>query len=339
MRLHVEVRVRRGDIVESRHQVEVAAADSAGAPIAGTENPDRVTTYRSSAKPFQLLPLVERGHAERWGFSDPELAVMTASHTGSADHLRLVRGILDRLGLGAADLACGYHDPLDPEARTRLASHPEEASPLYNNCSGKHAAMLCLALSEGWPVRGYEQPEHPVQQLMRRTVAEVAGLSADALSVAIDGCNVPVFALPLSAMARSYARLASAHPGSDAREAALARIRGAMIAHPEVVGGAGRFSTALMRATSGMVVAKGGAEGLECAGVPGRGLGLAIKVLDGGTRAVAPAMVAALECLGLIDAEARRALESEARPPILNAAGRVVGNLEAVARVPAHSTR
>jgi L-asparaginase II len=339
MRLRVEVMVRRGDILESRHQVEFAAVDTAGAPVAVSDQPGLVTTYRSSAKPFQLLPLIERGHAERWGLGAEELAVMTASHTGSPRHLQLVRGILERLELGAEHLACGFHEPMDDESRAHLAVHPDEASALYNNCSGKHAGMLCLAKSEGWPIAGYERAEHPVQQLLGRTVAEIAGMTPEALEIAIDGCNVPVFALPLSAMAKSFARLASARQDSgDAREAALARIREAMIAHPDVVGGAGRFSTALMRATAGKLVAKGGAEGLECTGIPARGVGLAVKVVDGATRAVAPALVAILEHLGFLDDSARRALESEARPTVLNAAGRVVGIIEAMVRVPAHAT-
>jgi len=338
MRLHVEVIVRRGGIAESRHRVQMAASDPSGALIAGTEDPGQVTTLRSAAKPFQLLPLVERGHADRWGFGEPELAVMAASHTGSARHLEVVRGVLVRIGLGAGDLACGYHDPIDRDALAHLAAHPEERSPLYNNCSGKHAGMLCLARSEGWPTAGYERADHPVQQLMHRTVSEVAGLTPDTVEVAIDGCNLSVFAMPLSAIARAYARLAVASEDSkDGREAALARIRRAMTTHPELVGGAGRLSTSLMLAIRPRI-AKGGAEGLECIGASERGLGVALKVEDGGDRAVGPAIIAVLEQLGLIDAGARHALESAARPSILNAAGRAVGALEAVARVPAHAT-
>jgi L-asparaginase II len=216
-----------------------------------------------------------------------------------------------------------------------LRAHPEARTAVYNNCSGKHAGMLCLALSEGWPVEGYHRPEHPVQQLMRRTVAESCGMGPEALAVAVDGCNVSVFGLPLAAMARGYARLAAASATGDARERALHRIRGAMCAHPWAVGGAGRFSTVLMERTGGRLVAKGGAEGLECVGIPARRLGVALKCEDGQARAMAPATVALLEQLGELPAGELAQLSEWRRPLIHNCAGVEVGALEAVIRVPA----
>src|SRR5262245_4039521 len=157
MRLRIEVVVWRGAIAESRHRCEAAVCAADGTLVAGTEDAGLVTTFRSAAKPFQLLPLVERGHAERLGLEDEALAVMAASHTGSRYHVDLVAGVLDRLGLTSADLACGYQKPRDRESAERLRVHPRERSALYNNCSGKHAGMLALALAEGWPIHGYER--------------------------------------------------------------------------------------------------------------------------------------------------------------------------------------
>jgi L-asparaginase II len=333
LRLQIDVVVWRGPIPESRHRLQAVACDRDGRIEAATDQPDLLTTFRSAAKPFQLLPLVERGHADRWRFSDEELAVMAASHTGSPAHVRLVSGILQRIGLSDRHLACGYHDPMDPESLARLRDHREPPSALYNNCSGKHAGMLCLALSEGWPVEGYQRADHPLQQLMRRTVAECCGLSPDTLAVAVDGCSVSVFGLPLSGMARAYARLASARADGDPREQALARIRGAMSAHPRAVGGEGRFSTVLMERTGGRLVAKGGAEGLECVGIPGRGLGLALKSEDGQARGVGPATLALLDQLGDLSEAEIEALEESRRPIVHNHAGLEVGSLEAVVKV------
>ncbi|TMQ65488.1 MAG: asparaginase [Candidatus Eisenbacteria bacterium] len=333
MRLHIETRLWRGSILESRHHLQAAVVGLDGRIEAGTEQPSLVTTFRSSAKPFQLLPLVERGHAERWGWSDEQLAVMAASHTGSRSHRMLVTGILDRLGLSDRDLACGFHEPLDPEALAELEAHPELRSPLYDNCSGKHAGMLCLALSEGWPVAGYERADHPVQQRMRRSVAEVCGVPVDQVTVAVDGCSATVFGLPLDAMARGFAQLAAAAPDGDPRARALHRIREAMSRHPRVVGGEGRFSTLLMEATGGRLVAKGGAEGLECVAIPRRGLGVAVKCEDGQSRAVPPATIALLEQLGELSTEERARLAAARRPPILNHAGIEVGFLEAVVEI------
>jgi L-asparaginase II len=193
--------------------------------------------------------------------------------------------------------------------------------------------MLCLAQSEGWPVEGYHRPDHPVQGLMRRTIAEMCGVSPESLEVAVDGCSVCVFGLPLAAMARGYARFAAAAPGGDPRERALSRIRTAMCAHPRAVGGEGRFSTVLMEETGGRLVAKGGAEGLECVGIPERGLGLALKCEDGQARGVAAATLAVLEHLGTLSEQELARLEASRRPVIRNHAGLDVGRLEAVVRV------
>ena len=223
MRLQLEVRVWRGEIAESRHRVQMAVCDPGGRRIAGTEFPDLPTTFRSAAKPFQLVPLVERGHADRLGFGPTEIALMAASHTGSPRHLEVVRGILARIGRGESDLACGIDEPLDPASRQALRDGSASPSPVYHNCSGKHAGMLALCQAEGWPTAGYETPEHPLQQLMHRTVSEICGLAVVQVPWAIDGCGVCVFAMPLSAMARGYARLAAARPWACPRRRPIRR--------------------------------------------------------------------------------------------------------------------
>jgi len=333
MRLSIDVTVWRGTIAESRHRFQAAVATPDGALVAGTDDAQVVTTFRSAAKPFQLLPLVERGHADRFGFDDETLAVMTASHSGSRYHIDLVARALQRIGLTDRDLACGFHEPLDPDSMARIRLHPEDRSPLYNNCSGKHVGMLALALAEGWPTRGYEQAGHPVQQLMRRTVAEACGLAPESLAVAIDGCSVSVFGVPLAAMARAYARFVTASTGGGGRDRSLARIREAMRAWPRATGGAGRLSTELMERTGGRLVAKGGAEGLECAGLPERRLGIALKCEDGQARGLGPAMLALLDHLGFFADDGGTRVADLRRPVIRNHTGLEVGALTAEARV------
>jgi L-asparaginase II len=335
MRLKIDVLVWRGQIPESRHRVQAVVADSGGRIHAATDQPDLVTTFRSAAKPFQVLPLVERGHADRWRVTDEELAVMTASHTGSRYHIELVRGLLARFGLTEQHLACGYHDPLDPDSVTYLREHPDAKSKIYNNCSGKHAGMLCLALSEGWSVRGYEEAQHPVQRTMKETVADLSGIAPDSLGVAIDGCSACVFGLPLRGMARAYANLATAKPTGSPREQALHRIRSAMSRYPVAVGGAGRFSTELMEETKGRLVAKGGAEGIECVGLPSRGVGVVLKCEDGQARGLAPAVIALLEQLDQLQPDELERLAPSRRPLIHNYAGTEVGALEATISIAA----
>jgi len=336
MRMHFDVEVWRGSIPESRHRVQAAVVDVSGALVAGSETPDLVTSFRSSAKPFQLLPFVESGHADRWEFGDEQLAVMAASHTGSAHHVALVRGILARIGMGETALVCGYHDPLDPESLARVQCDAAAHSPLYNNCSGKHAGMLAHALAAGWPTEGYELEAHPLQQRILGVVAEMCDVAPKDVLLGVDGCSVCVFGVPLRSMALAYARFAAAGPDGDARERALDRIRRAMMRYPRTTGGARRFSTQLMEVTGGTVVAKGGAEGLECIGVPSRGLGIAIKCEDGRTRAVAPAAIALLDHLGLLTPEQRRGLESWGRPVVRNAAGLAIGEIRATIREDVH---
>ena len=339
MRFHLEVLVRRGEIIESRHRVQCAVTDARGRLEAATQTPEASTTFRSAAKPFQLLPLVERGHALARGYTDEQLAVMTASHSGSRYHLGLVRGILDGLGLGIEHLACGYHHPADPESLADVWAYPQRRSGLYNNCSGKHAGMLALALAEGWPTEGYEKLEHPLQQLMRITVAECCGVTPESMSVGIDGCGVSVFALPLAAMAQGYACLAQAteRGGTEPRAQAMQRIGRAMAAYPIAVEGLESFSTALMRATKGRLLAKGGAEGLQLVGSTDRSLGLALKCEDGAMRAVAPATLAVLEMLGVLRDDEKALLAAHRLPVVTNAAGLEVGMLEAELRVGAHA--
>jgi L-asparaginase II len=338
MRWHLEVVLWRGEIAESRHQVQAVACDVNGRRLAFTEAPERVTTFRSAAKPFQLTPLVERGHAERLGFGPAHLALMAASHTGSARHVAVAREILQRVGRTERDLACGIEDPIDAESLRAVRSGAEPASALFHNCSGKHAGMIALCVSEGWPVEGYQRPEHPLQKLMHRTVAEICGVPTEQVPIAIDGCSVCVFAMPLAAMARGFARLAGASVSGDARERALATIRDAMRANPWAVGGVGRLSTALMEAAPHLV-SKGGAEGLECVGWPERNLGVAIRCEDGAQRALGPAVCAVLEQLGALDAEAARKLASWARPQVRNAAGLEVGSVRAELKVLAAAER
>jgi len=329
MTLSAEVLVVRGAIIESRHRV---VAVTATVPDAGAAVTTPATSFRSAAKPFQLLPFVERGHADRLGCSTAELAIMAASHSGSRAHLALVRGLLDRIGLSPAHLACGYHDPQDPESLADVRRDPTLQGPIYNNCSGKHAGMLAFCRAEGWPVEGYERPGHPLQQVMLRTVAECCGIAPQAVAIGIDGCGVPVFGLPLDRMALGYARIASAvakgSSAGESRENALARIGSAMMAEPVVVEGEGRLATDLMLSAPGRILAKSGAEGLLLVADLATGEGLAIKAEDGAMRALGPAAVEILGALGRIDPADPR-LAPHRRTPVTNAAGQDVGRLEA----------
>jgi len=329
--MSIRVEVRRGGTLESEHVVEGAVVDAAGRVLAATERPDRVTFFRSSAKPFQALPFVERGHFDALGLGDRHLALMCASHNGEPAHVETAREILDAVGRDVSDLECGFHFPEHVASADVLRGRdPSEWTALHHNCSGKHAGMVALCVREGWPVRGYTQPDHPLQQLLRRTIAEECGVDEATTPFAIDGCSASIAAVPLLAMARGWARFAAALPAAaDVRERSRARIRRAMAAEPWHVAGTGRFCTDFMRTLAGRAVTKVGAEGLQCAAFPGRGLGVVVKAVDGARRATAPALVGWLAALGLVTREEAAALAEYAAPPVPNYRGLVVGDVMA----------
>jgi L-asparaginase II len=261
-------------VVESRHIVHVVVADADRGVIASCGTHAHVSFVRSAIKMFQALPLVEDQAVAALGLTSQELALCTASHNAEPFHVATARSILAKAGAGEAALACGAHPPMHPPAAAALDAAGEAPSRIHNNCSGKHAGMLALATHHGWPHDGYHRLAHPTQQRVHQTLAAWAGLPADDLDVAIDGCGLPTFALPLDAVAVACARFAKA--AEDGAPAAA--VVDAMTNHPEYVAGTGRLCTALMRGASSRLFAKVGAEGYYCAGVPSMRLGIALKV-------------------------------------------------------------
>jgi L-asparaginase II len=317
------VEIVRGGVVESRHEVHVVVTRADGHIVAGTGDPTGLTYYRSAAKPIQALPLVEEGVADRFGFTTEELALCCASHEGEAAHVAGARSILSKAGVGEDLLRCGPHLPFSPVASRAVTESGGVALRIHNNCSGKHAGMLALAVGMGWDPHDYHEAAHPVQKRMRSEVQRWTGLSADEIPSGVDGCGVLCFAVPLNIMAQSMAGFAAA--AGDGQPAA--RVVSAMTGHPFMVGGTGRTCTDVMARASGRAFVKLGAEGVYAGGVPDRGLGFAIKVLDGGRRAVEVALVQTLADLGIFDEADVSALSQHAHPDVLNTRGEVVGEV------------
>jgi L-asparaginase II len=332
MRTPSVVEVTRGSTVESVHRLSIAVVDASGALRAAAGSPDRVVFARSAVKPLQAVPLVADGVLRRYGWGDAELALACASHSGEARHVELARSMLASLGLDEDALACGAHAPFNDAAARTLRERRERPGRLHNNCSGKHAGMLGLASAHGWSIAGYHTREHPVQLRMLEEMSRWSGVAQDRIEVGIDGCGVATFAVPLRALARTFAALAA---GARSAAGVEARVVGAMTRYPELVGGTGRLCTELMRMTGGRIFAKVGAEGVYCAGAPGAELGIAIKVEDGAKRAAEPALIEVLRLLGLIGDEEMMQLESFTNPPILNTRNEVVGALRARVRLEA----
>jgi len=288
----LRIETTRGDLVESVHRVSAAVVAADGRLRAQAGNPELVTFWRSAAKPFQAMAMVADGAAARFALDDREVALACASHSSEPIHLAIVERMLEKIGCQESDLACGGHIPFAVDVAERLARSGTAATPRWSNCSGKHTAMLALAKVHGWPTAGYHELPHPVQQRLLTEVARWSGLATGAIHTAVDGCNTVCYGLPLRAMATAYAAL------GRASEAPALRIRTAMTTHPDVVAGSGRLCTDLMRAAEGAVIAKVGAEGVYGAAILPAGIGIALKVEDGGARSAPIALVAVLAALG-----------------------------------------
>ena len=334
----------RGPIVESRHRGHLIAVDARGKTVASLGAPETVTYVRSSGKPFQALPLVLSGAADRFGFTEQEIAIACGSHSGEAIHVETVRTMLGKVGLDESALRCGAHVPFSVEVARELARKGQSPSALQNNCSGKHAGMLALARHVGAPTESYDDRDNPVQQAIAKTVSDFSDVSLDSMAIGIDGCGVPVFGIPVRAMALMYARLVAPPETFDAAtRSACERIVQAMIAYPEMVGGSkDRLDTELIRAGRGRLISKIGAEGVYTVGVlPSeqwpKGLGLAVKIEDGDDqRARPPAVIEALRQLHVLSDNDLSALSAYAPMLITNRRGERVGEVRAAFSLEIH---
>lgn len=327
------VEVTRGDLVESRHRGIIALVEADGTLRSSVGNVEQYVFMRSSAKPLQLIPLIESGAADHFRFTDSELAVMMASHSGEPFHVEAVRSILAKIGLREGALRCGIHWPLNKEAARELRRSSQEPTVIHNNCSGKHAGMLALAVHGQYSVADYISLDHAVQVQIRAAIADFAALTPEQIKIGKDGCGVPVFGLPLWKAAYAYARLVDPAAWPSGRRQACRRVLKAMQRHPEMVAGTGRFNTDLMRVGGPRLVAKGGAEGYYAVGVLPTdlhpGLGLTLKIEDGDLqgRAIGPVVLSCLQQIDVLQEDDIARLKSHWSRSIYNHRGEAVGEL------------
>lgn len=335
--------VYRGGHLESSHSGSIVVVDSNGRILALCGDPNLRTCIRSAAKPFQAIPLLEYGGVEEYDLTGDEIAVTCASHGGEAVHVSTVAALLRKGEFDEEDLLCGAHPPYDEKAAAELRATGEEPSALHNNCSGKHAGMLLATQAMDLPSSDYINAGHPLQATMRSTLAEFAGVAADEVPIAIDGCGVPAFFLTLYRAAYAYARLMAPATVERYAESASTVVE-AMTTFPYNVAGAWSITTPLMQAFGGELLAKEGAEGFyamalapsmrealtarlgladDCAA------GIALKIDDGSmTRGRNPVILRTLELLGL-DATAAPELQRYREWPLRNVVGTLVGEVRA----------
>lgn len=322
--------VTRGERIESLHTGTVVVSDQHGRIVASAGHPETFAYFRSSAKPFQAVTVIESGAADAFGFTPAELALCCASHYGAPMHQEQVTTMLAKIGLTPDALQCGSSLPGDDEELAKVTTGLREPSPLHCDCSGKHSGMLATCVQMGYPMDSYLSPQHPLQLQILQNVAEIMQVPADEVTLATDGCSVPTFGAAIADFATAYAKLSRPETSESRHAEALTRLRNAMMAHPANVSGYGNFVTDIMEVGGGRLVAKTGAEGLICLGIPSEGLGIAIRITDGSFRSQPVIVEAVLRELGLFDDAFYRDLAQRHPSSIRNHNGWEVGEHRAV---------
>ncbi|MEP6945082.1 MAG: asparaginase [Acidobacteriota bacterium] len=323
--------VIRGETVESIHRGHFIVIDGAGRTIASAGDPSTVTFFRSACKSLQAMPFITSGAADRFGFSEDEIALAVASHSGERIHVETAARMLAKAGLAESDLRCGTHLPFNEAEAHRMIAAGEKPTQLHNNCSGKHAGMLAFAKHIGADLASYESPANSVQVAILDSVARFTEIPAAQIATGVDGCAAPNFAVPIAAMAKSFINLLSPPASFDkSTRSACGRIVAAMLRYPELVGGTGRLDTMMMEVAPGRLISKVGADGVWLCGVlPSEtwptGLGIALKIEDGDDQLSRPTTsVDILRKLGVL---AESDLFDVSPMPIRNRRGDTVGRI------------
>jgi L-asparaginase II len=328
------VELTRGPLVESIHFGVLTVVDTTGKIIFSLGDPDFVANLRSSAKPFQSLPLIEQDGAAFFHLTPREVALTCASHSGTDEHVSVLKSIQEKIGVTESNLQCGTHTSGHEATAKAMLLRGEEPTPNRHNCSGKHTGMLAQAILTHQPTETYLSVDNEIQKRILRTFSEVLGLSPEEILIGIDGCSAPTFATPLRKAALGFARLADPSGLPEKRAGALRQIASSMMANPDMVGGPGTFDTMLMQAGEGKIVCKGGAEGYQGIGLlpgalgPGSpALGITYKVIDGDQAGRARPVIgtALLHQLGALNEAQLALLKNFSARPIYNSRHLEVG--------------
>ncbi len=322
--------VIRGTTVESVHTGHIYIIDGEGREVVSIGDPSTVTYFRSACKAFQFIPCLTSGAADAFGYSEEEIALAVASHSGEPMHIEIAASMLAKAGFSETDLRCGSHLPFSSTATEQMQRSGETPTQLHNNCSGKHAAMLAFAKHIAADVTTYESPDNRIQKRILRCIADFTELPEEDIAIGVDGCAAPNFALPIHSMAKSIINLIAPTNFPPAAQAACQRIVTAMMNHPELIGGSERLDTKIMQAAPGRLISKVGADGVWLCGVlpcdrwP-YGLGIALKIADGDDYLSRP--VVAVEILRQLGILSPTDLPDLSPMPIKNRRGDIVGHV------------
>jgi L-asparaginase II len=321
------VEVTRNGTVESRHFGAAVVCDFKGDILESWGDIESLVFPRSALKPMLAVHLVESGASDQYGLKDAELSLACSSHQGEPMHQNLVESWLSRLGLTEDNLACGAVLPEHTESAHQLLASGQQGCRIHHNCSGKHTGFLTTALHLGMPLHNYHLLEHPLQQISLDILSDLADIDLKQFPIGIDGCGLPAHTMPLLQLGRSMARFANPVDLSDKRSQAIYRLHEAIINEPLYIAGHGSVVSELNEVSKGSVLAKTGAEGIVTAVLPGRGLGIAVKIADGSSRVRSVALLAILDHLDILSTAEKQKLQTHILPPILNSRGVEVGEI------------
>lgn len=320
------IRTRSGR-VESFHDGYICVADSDKNVIGSIGNSQASIYLRSSGKPFLAVAFVHSGAINKFDITLKELAVICSSHSGQAFHRKTILSVLHKIGLSEKYLECGREYPLNEQVKNALIKLGKRPTPIFSNCAGIHTGILALCQTLGVPPEDYTSPDHPVQYLLKKTMAELLECDVGEVTTGADGCTLPTCLLTIQQTACLYAQLAAGNEGTGSYAGCLGLIQKAMLSYPKIISGEGTFCQALIHETKGGVIGKIGNEGIYCLAAPQKHLGICIKISDGHPWASFTTAIHVLEELGLLDASSVRKLDQWAIPAIKDKKGTVVGYL------------
>lgn len=325
--------VTRGQLVESIHRGDIAVVHSSGKILYHAGDVERLTYMRSSSKPIQAVAVLECGVAEKFNLDLKEIAVLLSSHSGEKEHVEVLAGIAEKLGIAEEVLRCGTHIPLGKNAARELAAAGKDPTSFHCTCSGKHLGHIAAALAKGLSPDGYYKKDYEVQLIIKETIARFSRIGKDDIILGLDGCGVPVYGLPLKNMALAYANLCNESFMDGQYNKSQNYVTSAMTMHPEMVAGGDRLDTVLMKRLGDRILCKFGDEGVYCTGIIGKGVGIALKIEDGSDRAVGAVIIETLLQMGIIKREEAEELHFYWNPKILNNRKEQVGEIRPVFRL------
>lgn len=327
------VEVIRSNLVESVHLGSLAVVHSDGRLLHSLGDADRPTYFHSSAKPIQGIASLDAGIVEDFSLDLKEVAVIISSHSGESEHIEVLEGLMKKTGAGTDDMECGISDPVGTTVLRELFTSGRTISKLHCNCSGKHLGMLAACRVLGYSTKDYHRKNHPIQERVKRVISEFCKVPSESVADGVDGCTIPVYAVPLKNMALAYANLCNPDFMDGKYKKSQNYILSAMTMYPEYVAGKGRLDTVLMKRFGTRVICKVGAEGVYCAGLIGKSTGIAIKIEDGAIRATTPALLETLLQLGVLEDEEVEGMREFWKPSLFNNKAEVIGEIRPAFRL------